>query len=56
MVDDANEIPSAELLEDRVVPAELNLPWVVYEQDRSELEPKVAVRISREYLRRGLGI
>jgi sugar phosphate isomerase/epimerase len=34
----------------------LNLPWVVYEQDRSEVEPKEAARVSREYLRSGLGI
>jgi sugar phosphate isomerase/epimerase len=24
--------------------------WIVYEQDRSELEPKVACQISRQYL------
>lgn len=34
----------------------LNLPWVVYEQDRSTIEPGEAARISRAYLRDALGI
>ncbi len=34
----------------------LNLPWVVYEQDRSEEPPAEAAAISRRYLREALGI
>jgi len=34
----------------------LNLPWVVYEQDRSEESPGEAAAISRRYLREALGI
>lgn len=34
----------------------LDLPWVVYEQDRSELPPGESATISRQYLRKALGI
>ncbi len=34
----------------------LDLPWVVYEQDRSELPPGEAATISRSYLKRALSI
>ena len=34
----------------------LNLPWVVYEQDRSELPPGEAARVSRQHLKEVVGI
>ena len=34
----------------------LNLPWVVYEQDRSDEPPAEAAAISRRYLKDALGI
>jgi sugar phosphate isomerase/epimerase len=34
----------------------LNLPWVVYEQDRSTIPPGEAAAVSRRYLREALGI
>jgi sugar phosphate isomerase/epimerase len=34
----------------------LHLPWVVYEQDRSELPPGEAAAISRRYMKEALGI
>jgi sugar phosphate isomerase/epimerase len=34
----------------------LNLPWVVYEQDRSELPAGEAAKISRQHLKSALGI
>jgi len=36
--------------------APLNLPWVVYEQDRSDLPPGEAAAISRRHLKETLGI
>ena len=36
--------------------APLNLPWVVYEQDRSELAPGEAAKISRDHLKTVVGI
>lgn len=36
--------------------APLKLPWVVYEQDRSELAPGEAARISRQHVKQALGI
>ena len=36
--------------------APLHLPWVVYEQDRSELAPAEAAKISREHLKNAVGI
>ena len=34
----------------------LNLPWVVYEQDRTTLPPAEAAAVSRRYLQDALGI
>ncbi|HEV2122582.1 MAG TPA: sugar phosphate isomerase/epimerase, partial [Chloroflexota bacterium] len=34
----------------------LDLPWVVYEQDRSELPAGEAVKISRQHLKEVVGI
>ncbi|MBI3970665.1 MAG: TIM barrel protein [Chloroflexi bacterium] len=34
----------------------LNLPWAVYEQDRSKLPPGEAADVSRRYLREALGV
>jgi sugar phosphate isomerase/epimerase len=36
--------------------AALDPEWIVYEQDRSDGNPTDSVRISREYLRKGLGV
>ena len=34
----------------------LNLPWLVYEQDRSELPPGEAAKVSRRHIKAALGI
>ena len=48
--------PGIVLYENWKVLEPLNLPWVVYEQDRSDEPPGEAAAISRRHLKQALGI